>query len=164
MHPLDTIPGHAGGSRALRTAGRPAPVSNTLTVAVAAGPERTVRALQDLDLYAPAIRALGALGLTDRVTRTRGGLVWQTDGSAGRIDIQVGARIAPEAEDACSLTITTRFSATDEATHERLLDAWPVVGPLADTLVKRAARAVQSHAPVDRVDDDGAIEAYARAA
>jgi len=163
MHPLDTIPGHAGGTRALRTAGQPAPVSNTLTVAVAAGPERTVRALQDLDLYAPAIRALSALGLTG-VRRTNGGLVCQPHGSTGQIDIQFDARIAPEAEDTCSLTITTRFSATDTATHERLLDAWPVVGPLAETLVKRAARAVQSHAPADRLDDDGAIEAYARAA
>jgi hypothetical protein len=164
MHRRHTIPGHAPGPHPLDAVRTHKPLTNTLTVAVAASPDRTLSALDELDLFAPAIRALRALGLTDRVTRTPGGLVLRTERASGQIDIQVRARIAPEAEDASCLTLTTRFSATDKGTHERLLDAWPIVGPLADSLVKRAARAVQSRARVDPLDDDGGSEAYARAA
>jgi hypothetical protein len=156
MQPLHTISGQARDTHK--------PLVNTLTVCVAASPRSTASALDDLDLYAPAMRALAALGLADRVTRTSRGLAWRTDGSTGQIDVQVRARVVPEAEDACALTLTTRFSAADKPTHERLLDAWPLVGPLAETLVKRAARTVQSHARADRSAADAGIDAYPRAA
>jgi hypothetical protein len=164
MHRRHTIPGQARGPHTLDAVRTHKPLTNTLTVGVAASPDRALSALGELDLLAPAIRALGALGLTDCVTRTSDGLVWRTEGSRGQIDVQVRARVVPEAEDACALTLTTRFSAADKPTHERLLDAWPLVGPLAETLVKRAARTVQSHARSDRFDETTAIDAYARAA
>ena len=33
------------------------------------------------------------------------------------------------------------------------MDAWPVVGPMADQLIRRAARAVKDHAEDDRFED-----------
>ena len=125
-------------------------VTNTRTVPVAASTGATRRALNDLDLFDPAIRAVRALGIADRVTLTSGRLSWRPDRDGGQIDAHVEVHVAPDCEDGSSLTIVTRFSATDERTHERLLDAWPVVGPLAATLVERAARTVKRCAEEDR--------------
>ena len=147
-----------------RSAPDPKPVTNTLTVPVAAGADATQRALHELDPFAPAIRALRALGLTDRVTLTPGGMRWQPDGDSGHIDCHVEARVAGEPEHGSALTIVTRFSATDERTHERLLDAWPILGPLTATLAERAARAVKHRAEADRFEEVETIEERAMAA
>ena len=142
----------------------PKPVTNTLTVSVAADADATQRALHELDPFAPAIRAMRALGLTDRVTLTAGGMRWQPDGDGGHIDCHVEARVAGEPEQGSSLTIVTRFSATDERTHERLLDAWPILGPLAATVAERAARAVKHQAEADRFEEIETSEERAMAA
>ncbi len=125
-------------------------VTNTRTVPVAASTGATQRALNELDLFDPAIRAIRALGIADRVTLTAGRLSWRPDRHSGQIDAHVDVHVAHDCEDGSSLTIVTRFSATDERAHERLLDAWPVLGPLAATLVERAARTIKRHAEEDR--------------
>jgi hypothetical protein len=120
------------------------PITSALRVSVATDADTTARALRDVDPFAPATAALHALGLADHVTRTATGIRWRPDGSGGHIDVDADVRV----DDEC-LTIVTRFSASDDATHERLLRAWPVVGPLAATLVKRAANAVKHRAEDD---------------
>jgi hypothetical protein len=140
------------------------PVTNTLTVPVAAGADTTRRALRQLDLSGPAIRAMRALGLTDRVTLTPGGLSWRPEGWSGQIDVSVDVRVEPDREDGSSLTIITRFSATDERTQERLLDAWPLLGSLAAELVRRAARTLKQYAEDDRFEEPEPIDEHARAA
>jgi hypothetical protein len=152
MPQLTPIPGEA------RT------VSNQLTVAVAADPHTTLRALHAVDPFGPAIRAMRALGLAERIAMTPNGMSWQPDGDGGRIDVRVDVRVGAGAEDGSSLTVVMRFSATDERTHERLLDAWPVVGSLAATLAKRAARTVKHHAESDEFEDAETTEAVAKAA
>jgi hypothetical protein len=137
------------------------PIDNTLTVAVAADADSTQQALDQLDLAGSAIRALG---LTDRFSLTASGLSWRPSAGSGRIDVAVDARVEPDLEASCWLTISTRFSATDEATRDRLLDAWPVVNPLARELVKRAARAVKESAEADRFERPVAIGVATRAA
>jgi hypothetical protein len=139
-------------------------VSNQLTVAVAADTHTTRRALQAVDPFGPAIRAMRALGLAERIAMTPNGMSWRPDGADGRIDVQLDVRVGAGAEDGSSLTVVMRFSATDERTHERLLEAWPVVGSLAATLAKRAARAVKHHAEADEFEDAQTTENLPKAA
>ena len=136
-------------------------VSNQLTVAVAADAHATLRALHAVDPFGPAIRAMRALGLAERIALTPYGMSWRPEGASGRIDVRVDVRVGGDIEDGSSLTVVMRFRATDESTHERLLEAWPVVGPLAATLSKRAARAVKHHAESEEFEH---AEAVARAA
>jgi hypothetical protein len=132
-------------------------IDNTLTVSVAAEADTTQRALHELDLTGSAIRAMRALGLADHGTVTPGGLSWRPDGRSGHINVDVDVRVEPEHEDGSSLTIITRFSATDQPTHERLLDAWPLVNSLARELVERAARTVKEYAEEDHSENPQAI-------
>ena len=164
MQQLTTIPRTATSRPALDAAGPPKTVTNRLTLSIAADSGTTQRALDQLDLFGPAIRAMRALGLTDRVTLTPRGISWRPDRRSGRIHLAVDVRVAPDHEGGSSLTIITRCSATDERTHERLLDAWPVLGPLAATLVKRAAHTVKHLAEQDQFEPVGAIEDGAIAA
>jgi hypothetical protein len=138
-------------------------VSNQLTVAVAADAHTTLLAVQAVDPFGPAIRAMRALGLAERVALTPNGMSWRPEGAGGRIDVRVEVRVNGH-EDGSTLTLAIRFRATDAATHERLLEAWPVVGPLAATLSKRAARTVKHHAESDDYPDAETTEAVARAA
>jgi hypothetical protein len=129
----------------------PKTVTSMLTVSVAADADMTQRALRELDPFAPAIVAIRALGLADRVTSTAGGMRWHFD--EGHIEIEAELRVGQDEEDGSTLTVIARFSASDERTHERLLEAWPVIGPLAASLVKRAARAIKHRAEDDRFEE-----------
>jgi hypothetical protein len=133
---------------------KPSPITNALTIAVAADADATRRALDELDVFGPAIRALRALGLADRCAPTPHGISWRPDRD---IDVRVEIRVASD-EDSSSLKLVTRFSARDERAHERLLDALPVLRPLADTLARRAASAVKHHAEDDRFEEPELFE------
>jgi hypothetical protein len=118
-------------------------ISNTLSVAVAADPEVTRRALNELDLAGQA--------LAGRLAATVG----------GEIVVDAEARVEPDDEG--RLTLLTRFSTADERAREHLLDAWRPASPLARELVRRAARAVRAHAEDDRFEHTGPLR-VARAA
>lgn len=139
-------------------------VSNQLTVSVAADAHATLRAVHAVDPFGPAIRAMRALGLAERIALTPNGMSWQPEGATGRIDVRVDVRVTGQAEDGSTLTVVIRFRATDDATHERLLEAWPVVGPLAGTISKRAARTVKHHAESDEYADEETSQEVRRAA
>jgi len=89
---------------------------------------------------------------------------WQPEGASGRIDVRVDVRVSGQAGDGSTLTVVIRFRATDEATHGRLLEAWPAVGPLAATLSERAARTIKHHAESDDYADGDTTTEVARAA
>ena len=74
-------------------------VSNQLTVAVAADAHATRRALQAVDPFGPAIRAMRALGLGERLALKPNGMSWRPDGADGRIDVRVDVRVGGDAED-----------------------------------------------------------------
>jgi hypothetical protein len=139
-------------------------VTNSLTVAVDADAKTTRRALLDVDLAGPALRALDALGLGEHVTRRAGGLRWRRAEVAGAIEVDVDIRVTPNADDSAWLSITTRFSATDERARIRLLDAWALVGPLASSMAERAARTVKALAERESFQDAVVVEIEARAA
>lgn len=134
----------------LTTIHTPPPITSTLTVPVAADASATRRALDELDLSDMAIRATRALGLADRVTLTPGGLRWNPGAGSGRIDVNLSAHVEPEHDDTSWLTIIARLSATDEGTRALLLDAWPLVHPLARNLMQRAVRTAKESAEDDR--------------
>jgi hypothetical protein len=152
MTQLTPIPDHARS------------VSNQLTVAVAADAHATLRAVRAVDPFGPAIRATRALGLAERLALTPSGMSWRPEGASGRIDVRVDVRVSGQAEDGSTLTVVIRFRASDQATHERLLEAWPVVGPLAANLSKRAARTIKHHAESDEYADEEASQEVRRAA
>jgi len=135
-----------------------------MTITIDAGAHATRHALERLDLAAPALRALTELGLDDRVTRRPGGLTWHQHGGRGPIEVDVDIDVQPRDEDGSLLSITTRFSATDESARLRVLDAWALVGPVASNLAERAARTVKDYAERDSFDDDEVGESYLRAA
>ena len=140
-------------------------ITNSLTIAIDASVGETCRAIAVLDLAAPALRALGELGLRDHVTVRPGGLSWQQDGTTGTIEVDVDLRVEPgAAEDGAWLSIKTSFSATEERARVRLLDAWGLVGPLASTLADGAARTVKRYAERDDLEDDAFTTAGLRAA
>jgi hypothetical protein len=141
---------------------RPPAINNTLTVTVAADADTTQRVLDELDLAALAIRATHALGIANHITLTRGGLSWRPHSGSGHIDVDVDAHVEPDVEDSSALTIITRFRASDDRTHERLLDAWPLVNSVARQLVQRGARTVKGYAE-DR-DQPQALDDHLRAA
>ena len=126
--------------------------TNTTSVAVAAGVDATRRAVERLDLAAPAIRALRALGLDDRVRLRPGALRFGVPGSSGHVDVSVAVAIDAASKDSCVLTIVTVFRATDDRARARLLDAWPIIDPLARNLAQRAARTVKEYAESDQID------------
>jgi hypothetical protein len=139
-------------------------ITNTTAVPVDVGADATRRAVERLDLAAPAIRALHALGLDDRVVRRPGGLRFDLAGGPGHVEVSVTVAIEATSEDRCVLTIITAFRATDEQALVRLLDAWAIVGPLASHLARRAARTVKEFAESDDVEADALSSQHAKAA
>jgi hypothetical protein len=143
---------------------RDSDITNTTSLPVAASAAATRRAVKRLELAAPAIRALHALGLDDRVVRRRGGLQFGVAGSPGRVDVSVTVAIDATSEDSCVLSIMTAFRATDDEARVRLLDAWAIIGPLAGHLAKRAARTVKEYAESDELEADPLSSQHAEAA
>ena len=143
---------------------RPEPVSNTLTLAVAAGRDATRRAVDRLDLAGPAIAAMHATGMGDRVSVRPGGFIWRPGDAPGHVEARVAVRVEPGSEDGSLLSITTQFRATDETTRARMLDAWPLVGPLAHALALHVARRVKTYAEDDRFEADVDVRGEAQAA
>jgi hypothetical protein len=156
-------------SKTYETARRAAPeggvVAGSLTVRVDAQPSAVRAALARVDLADVVARALRALGAGERLAlepsrlgdRTFG-LIWRVDGAAARVSaadysgferpghvkVRWDADVHPSGIEGSLLTLVTRFTATDGAAHGRVLDAWSVLTPLADTLVRRAARVIEA--------------------
>jgi len=142
----------------------PQTITDTLVVPIAADADDTRRAAHRLDLAGPAIAAARALGLSDRITILPGGFTWHPDGGHASVHARVEVRVEPGAEDGSLLSISTHFTPSDVALRARLLDAWPVVKPLADALVRRAARSVKAYAEEDRFEAGNEIASTAMAA
>lgn len=148
-------------------------VTDSLTVKVDASAEETRAALDRLDLAAPALRALRALGVADRAalppTRLGApdadvafGLIWRLDGtftaecpvpsgfgafgSPGHLKVKWELRVKPSAAGGAYLSVSTRFEATDAPSRARLVEAWSLVGEVSGAFVRQAAAAVKADA------------------
>ena len=147
-------------------------LDGSLTITIDASSQATLGSVRRLDLTRPVDRALRALALVHRFalapTRLdpagarplRIGGIWRIDDAGpapraaagefdsfadpGHVKVSWEIDVAPGEQDTL-LSITTRFTTTDEAATERLLDAWEIVGPLNDALTARAAHAVKRY-------------------
>jgi hypothetical protein len=99
-----------------------------------------------LELIGPLVGALIAIGVQDHiVTPYANGLVWRFGRSdAGRVQISWAVSVAPETDDSSLVTLALEATATDPGSRDRLLDAWPVIGPLAELHARRVLHRIES--------------------
>jgi hypothetical protein len=118
-------------------------------------PEDTARAAADrLELVGPLVDGLIAVGVHEHiVTLHASGIVWRFGrGEAGQVRIDWEISVAPETEDATLVQICLRATATDTASRERLFEAWPVIGPVAELHAQRVLHRIEALAE-EEVDD-----------
>jgi hypothetical protein len=86
------------------------------------------------DLVGPLVEALIAIGVAEHVaTPCRDGLVWRFGGSeSGRVRIAWRIAVAPETDETSLVSLALRATASDETARDRLYEAWPVIGPIAE--------------------------------
>jgi hypothetical protein len=110
-------------------------------------PQHVARAAVDrLDLVGPLVQALVALGLADHiVTPKPSGIVWRFGSrEAGNVEIDWAISVVPEMDDASLVTVALRATATDAASRDRLFEAWPVIGPIAELHAQRVLHRIES--------------------
>ncbi len=98
------------------------------------------------DLVGPLVEGLLALGVAQHiVTPCPNGLIWRFDaGAPGRIRLAWAVSVEPETDDASLVTFSVRATASDAASRERLLDAWPVIGPIVEHHAHRILRSIEA--------------------
>ena len=103
-----------------------------------------------LDLVGPLVENLIAVGVGEHIVTPRpNGLVWRFD-AAGTCRVAVGWSIDVQAEsdEVSVVSLAVEMTASGEAARERLLEAWPVIGPLVDVHAHRVLHTVEQ-----RVDE-----------
>ena len=101
-----------------------------------------------LDLVGPLVENLIAVGVGEHIVTPRpNGLVWRFD-AAGRCRVAVAWSIDVEAEsdEVSVVDITVEMTPSSEAARERLLEAWPVIGPMVEVHAHRLLHAVEQRA------------------
>ena len=121
-------------------------VSETYVRTVEA-PEHAARAAADrLDLVGPLVQGLVALGVADHImTPKPSGIVWRFGArEAGEMRIDWRITVTTETDDASLVTIALHATATDTASRERLFEAWPVIGPVAELHAQRVLHRIEA--------------------
>jgi len=110
-----------------------------------------------LDLIGPLVNGLIAIGLGDHiVTPCSNGLVWRFDPSTqGRVRLAWSVAAEAETDDASLVTLAIRVSASDDSSRERLLEAWPVLGPIMELHAHRILHSVEAMAEESAEDPFG---------
>ena len=111
-------------------------------------------AVATVDLVGPLVRGLIAAGVEDHiVTPCADGIVWRFgQGRGSRVRIGWAITVAPETDDASLVTIALHATASDDAGRERLFEAWPVIGPVAELHAQRVLHRIEALAE-DAADD-----------
>jgi hypothetical protein len=118
-------------------------------------PQRVAQAAVDrLDLVGPLVEGLIALGVEDHIVTPRAnGIVWRFERSeSGQVTIDWTMTVSPETEDASLVSICLRATATDDASRDRLFEAWPVIGPIAELHAQRVLHRIEALAE-EEVED-----------
>jgi len=104
------------------------------------------RAAASLDLVGPLVHGLIAAGVEEHiVTPCADGLVWRFGaGGSEQVRIAWAVSVAPETEDATHVGIALHATASDETTRERLFEAWPVLGPVAELHAQRVLHRIEA--------------------
>ena len=123
---------------------------------------RTVEAPEDaaraaagrLELVGPLVEGLIAVGVHEHiVTPHANGIVWRFGrGGSGQVRIDWEVSVVPETEDASLVQICLQATATDAASRERLFEAWPVIGPVAEVHAQRILHRIEALAE-EEVED-----------
>ena len=111
-------------------------------------------AAASIDLIGPLVDGLIALGVDDHVVAPcANGLVWRFDRSEyRRVRVAWSLQVEAETDDATLVTLAVRFSGSDDAASDRMLEAWPVLGPIVELHAKRILHAVEALA--EEADED----------
>jgi hypothetical protein len=147
-------------NRLIDTYARTFDVTDTRVVLVDASPAAVLAAGERVELAHTVGQAVEALGLADRVvlapTRLGSregehvfGMAARLDGAPDRpgyVKVFWDVRVQPGAESGTTVSMTTRFVATDDSSREGLRAAWGVLGPVAAALTKQALSAVRRYA------------------
>jgi hypothetical protein len=118
-------------------------------------PEATARsAAERIDLVGPLVEALIAAGVQEHIaTPCSDGLVWRfAADDPGRLRIAWDVTVTPETEDASLVSISLHATANDDATRERLLESWPVIGSVAELHAHRLLHRIEALAE-EEVED-----------
>jgi hypothetical protein len=111
-------------------------------------------AVEDIDLVGPLVGGLIALGVEEHIaTPCRDGLVWRfDDGEQSRVRLAWTVSVHPETEETSLVTLGLGATASDPGSRERLLEAWPVLGPIAELHAKRVLHRIEALAE-DETED-----------
>lgn len=98
-----------------------------------------------LDLVGPLVEGLIAIGVAEHIsTPCDNGLVWRFGGSDGRVRIAWRVTVTSETDDTALVKLALQATASDDRSRERLYQAWPVLGPVAELHAKRVLHRIES--------------------
>lgn len=104
------------------------------------------RAAASLDLVGPLVHGLIAAGVEEHiVTPCADGLVWRFGaGRSEQVRLAWAVSVTPETEDATHVGIALHATASGESSRERLFEAWPVLGPVAELHAQRVLHRIEA--------------------
>ncbi len=111
-------------------------------------------AVNRLDLVGPLVEGLIAIGVAEHIsTPCSDGLVWRFGGSeSGRARVGWRITVSPETDDTSLVTLALRATASDEQARDRLYEAWPVIGPIAELHAVKVLHRIEALAEADAED------------
>jgi hypothetical protein len=103
-------------------------------------------AVANIDLIGPLVDGLIALGVDDHVVAPcANGLVWRFDRSGyRRVRLAWSLQVEPETDDATLVSLAVRFSGSDDVASDRMLEAWPMLGPIVELHARRILHSVET--------------------
>jgi len=98
-----------------------------------------------LDLVGPLVDGLIAIGVDEHIATPCGdGLVWRFGADGSRVRITWAISVTPETDETSLVTLALSATGSDERSSERLLEAWPVLGPIAELHAKRVLHRIEA--------------------
>jgi len=98
-----------------------------------------------LDLVGPLVDGLIAIGVDEHIATPCGdGLVWRFGADGSRVRVAWAISVTPETDETSLVTLALSATASDERSSERLLEAWPVLGPVAELHAKRILHRIEA--------------------
>jgi hypothetical protein len=99
-----------------------------------------------LDLVGPLVDGLIAIGVDEHIATPCGdGLVWRFgQNGSGRVRFAWTISVTPETEETSLVTLALSATASDARSSDRLLEAWPLLGSVAELHAKRVLHRIEA--------------------